>query len=444
MQDLKITETDFVGNDITSLDENYYEGEADFLKQRFDASTKNVIAPKFNQLIDALAEEGAAQYIGAKALNSNSGETIQSIVEYLWDQLQNITLGTLPDGSVTTAKMAENAVTAEKISDGAVTSAKLALAAVLTESIADGSVTEEKLADAFKEKLADFITSGAFEEALAMKAPKVHEHNYSDVKNAQIGENLLINWDFRDPVNQRGISGAWGVGYGLDMWTCEYNGGHSVNNGYLTLGNTWLIQCFEYTLAEYPLNGKKLTVSIMLQDGSIVSRQITPSATQNVELNVPGTDIWVQMRNGVVWKEFRMHSDSSVNILAVKLEVGSVSTLANSAPMDYGEELQKCRRYFFALPAGNWQHYGLALAMSSEKASIYFSSGVPMRIYNPSIVVAENLAFHTGVLTGTFTDCRSSGGNLFMILNQSGLTADKVYEFQSRDKTPKLWISAEL
>ncbi|NCB53039.1 MAG: hypothetical protein EOM54_14375, partial [Clostridia bacterium] len=42
-----------------------------------------------------------------------------------------------------------------------------------------------------------------------------------DAKNAdtRLGQNILHNWDFRNPVNQRGASWVSGANtYGLDRW----------------------------------------------------------------------------------------------------------------------------------------------------------------------------------------------------------------------------------
>ena len=58
----------------------------------------------------------------------------------------DIVSGTIPDGSITEAKLAANAVTAPKIADSSVTGTKLGAGAVSSTKIADGAVLESKLA----------------------------------------------------------------------------------------------------------------------------------------------------------------------------------------------------------------------------------------------------------------------------------------------------------
>lgn len=53
----------------------------------------------------------------------------------------------IPDGSITTAKLAPLAVTTDKIADGAVTTDKLATSSVATEKLQDPCVTTPKIAD---------------------------------------------------------------------------------------------------------------------------------------------------------------------------------------------------------------------------------------------------------------------------------------------------------
>lgn len=63
--------------------------------------------------------------------------------------------GLVPDGSVTTNKLADGAVTTIKIADGSVTTAKLADGAATTAKLANGSVTAVKLGVTFTYNVSD-------------------------------------------------------------------------------------------------------------------------------------------------------------------------------------------------------------------------------------------------------------------------------------------------
>ena len=81
---------------------------------------------------------------------------VQSAIEFVYSSLQGITLGQIPDGSITTIKLDTDAITKEKIlngevvtsklDDGAVTEDKLASDAVTRNKIKDGEVVDGKLA----------------------------------------------------------------------------------------------------------------------------------------------------------------------------------------------------------------------------------------------------------------------------------------------------------
>jgi microcystin-dependent protein len=66
-----------------------------------------------------------------------------------WDEIADFTLAAvISDGSITSAKLAAGAVTADKIGDGSISAAKLATGAVTANKIADANVTTPKIADA--------------------------------------------------------------------------------------------------------------------------------------------------------------------------------------------------------------------------------------------------------------------------------------------------------
>ena len=59
----------------------------------------------------------------------------------------SLNIGTISDGTVTTAKLADSSVTSTKLADSSVTSAKLGSSSVTTAKLADSSVTTGKIAD---------------------------------------------------------------------------------------------------------------------------------------------------------------------------------------------------------------------------------------------------------------------------------------------------------
>ena len=105
----KIQTADFAGNDISSVDGTTIVGQADWLKHRFDAVAENVIAPKVNGLIDDLQNEQAATQIGTPALLIGGVQTVAEQLAYLFETITNVSSGSVPDGSITDAKLSNAA-----------------------------------------------------------------------------------------------------------------------------------------------------------------------------------------------------------------------------------------------------------------------------------------------------------------------------------------------
>jgi hypothetical protein len=65
-----------------------------------------------------------------------------------WDEIADFTAaGAIPDGSITSAKLATGAVAGDKLADGVVSNTKLATGSVSTNKLADSAVSTQKLAD---------------------------------------------------------------------------------------------------------------------------------------------------------------------------------------------------------------------------------------------------------------------------------------------------------
>ena len=157
--------------------------------------------------------------------------------------------------------------------------------------------------------------------------------------------NLLHNWDFRNPVNQRGATSGTGP-YFIDRWAGTIN---SVTSGGLSVINTnYMVQRFDDSFKN-ALDGKTVTGSVLYSDGTIESG----SAIYHKELT--GFETIFETSN----VKFQIHyfntSDrggvaltflSTKTVVSVKLELGTVSTLANDPPADFGEQLAICQRYY--------------------------------------------------------------------------------------------------
>lgn len=105
----KVQAADFQGNNIQSIDNTTVVGRADWLKEQFDKSTEKVIAPKLNGLIDDLQNEQAATQIGTPALLIGGVQTVAEQLAYLFETITNVSSGSVPDGSITDAKLSNAA-----------------------------------------------------------------------------------------------------------------------------------------------------------------------------------------------------------------------------------------------------------------------------------------------------------------------------------------------
>ncbi|MDD4280571.1 MAG: hypothetical protein PHX74_12650 [Candidatus Sumerlaeales bacterium] len=190
------------------------------------------------------------------------------------------------------------------------------------------------------------------------------------------GQNLLHNWDFRNPVNQRAISGTiTTAGYFYDRWMLN-SGSVVTNAAYLTLGaGTEIEQRIEGNL----LAGETVTVSVMAGGMVFIGTGAMPiSGTASVTLAGWGT---ATLGYATGYMYVRLSPTAASNVVRVKLEFGTVSTLAYDPPTDYGTELAKCMRYFQVL--GNY--YGFpGYAFATQAAIVFIYLPVPMRI-SPSV-----------------------------------------------------------
>lgn len=207
IQEQKITEAAIAANGVQSRPDKL-TGTAAQNKKVFDALVTAVVREKFNALLDELTGTTAAAQLGITTIPGFSAGNVQTALEQIVQAMQDVTQGSVTDGSITLAKLAaevtavalggaaashthgagdinsgvldaarlpvldgtklgagsvgtaqlaalsvlathiaQGAVTAQKIAQGAVTADKIAALAVTTALLAPNAVTAEKLAN---------------------------------------------------------------------------------------------------------------------------------------------------------------------------------------------------------------------------------------------------------------------------------------------------------
>ena len=160
--------------------------------------------------------------------------------------------------------------------------------------------------------------------------------------------NLLINSDFRNPINQRGqtsytADATYNKVYSIDRWAVTYRGKVTVNDGYITIENTninpsatqveaYFVQQFENTLNDDLV----LQVKVKSITGDV---KVFANALE-VGLNVFTSDSSISRGNVT----FVIGYEASVELEYIKLEYGMVAT--PFIPRLYAEELALCQRYY--------------------------------------------------------------------------------------------------
>lgn len=179
--------------------------------------------------------------------------------------------------------------------------------------------------------------------------------DYATAWNPVWNPNLLDNWDFKNPVNQRGVSGTISsTGYFIDRWQ-------------LTSGTV------------------QLTANGLVLNGTITQTTLTA---------LSGVTASVKMYSGTATATYSGSTFSITSsggcVAAAKLETGSIYTIGNDAPASFPEQLLRCS-YFHSRYAGNvGSAVGVGVAINSANAFVLFYLPSAMRIA-PTVTQANTV-----------------------------------------------------
>ncbi len=183
--------------------------------------------------------------------------------------------------------------------------------------------------------------------------------------NNKPNRNLLDNWYFGNPVNQRGQTSYNTPGYSIDRWYLQ-GGSFELSDNALTFlfppASGGAERFNQQVPIEKFIHGV-YTISVLTTEGLYSTPfEFEPGNVVDVQLNI-GNGIYIGFATTSSLPRYRLFNvgtseDISVSFIAAKLELSDHQTLAhqdqdgnwvlNEIP-DYGEELAKCQRYCYVL-----------------------------------------------------------------------------------------------
>ena len=172
--------------------------------------------------------------------------------------------------------------------------------------------------------------------------------------------NLLDNWFFGNPVNQRGQVEYTGTGYMVDRWIQGFDGTLTstlTDDGIkIVAGNDGTYKNFEQILPYVPTN-TTFTMSFLVDNFASISQIYTGFSTSQFDIRdnlITWTFKTGVSISGAKSIGIQVKVGKTVTIKAAKLELGDTQTLAhkdssgnwilNEIP-DFREQLRRCQRF---------------------------------------------------------------------------------------------------
>lgn len=247
-------------------------------------------------------------------------------------------------------------------------------------------------------KLADPVETQLLNEEAARAAADLA------LRNNLSNRNLLDNGWFT--VNQRGASSYSDTTYRsegkytFDRWNLVTDvGGGSIaksgNNIVFTKESGASYVILRQKLEDYSfLEDKTLTMSVLMSDGTVHKGTATfVNSSTNINF-YSASDLTLRFNDGNFQFVCKV---ATISIKAIKLELGSISTLAMDTVPNYAEELLKCQRYFFRKTISSGVPIGFGFSVNSTQARLAFTTPTIMRS-TPSISPSTNDGTGIGIV----------------------------------------------
>ena len=250
------------------------------------------------------------------------------------------------------------------------------------------------------------------------------------------GINLLDNWYFPNPVNQRGLTTYTSTGYGIDRWVVN---GITLSGGDIeaTAAGSFMLQRLDNTLKS-ELAGKTITFSALTSVGLVSGSAVYQETAAGNIVFFADTDI--QLYIDTVGEIAIYFITTAKKPIAVKLELGSVQTLAhnigtdanpnwvlNDPPPNFAEELAKCQRYQFVDRIDNsGSPRAFGYGYDATTLPLKFITPVPLRT-TPSVTADATLSITSGSVAINNAAAYIMSDGVYVVGTASGLTPGNSY-----------------
>lgn len=195
--------------------------------------------------------------------------------------------------------------------------------------------------------------------------------------------NLLDNWDFRNPINQRGLTNytADANRYSIDRWKLT-SGTLVVGTGFITLNGT-----ITQTIENGPLSNAGVRCYALTEGYDRINGSYSSSGIATITTSSP------------------------TNLIGAKLEIGKYDTLRDpitgymDPPPNYAEMLARCQRYQVELIYASRIYSQIGLITGTGRNSGYMFCPLPVSLQEAATIytsmAGQLVATSTGNSTGT-------------------------------------------
>ena len=274
---------------------------------------------------------------------------------------------------------------------------------------------------------------------------------YANTGFGRSNRNLLDNpwWGSGEVVNQRNITSTpANQAYCIDRWIYSTGSGSNAislgaNGITFTPVSGQYIWMNQHMANASWFTGKTVTGSIMLADGTIYSGTVKVTTGNDYMYfnDSVGFRFYWDISNNVV-----LRVGTTKTIRALKVELGSYSTLANDVPPDYKTELDKCqyRCVVYDLPGNFLFCRGIATSSTNIRGIIDLPTSMAGD-RTPTISLTGSLTTPQGNTITAITAANTARNNKLAVnCTVSSVTSGNAYDIFTGSATPKIVISADL